>query len=194
MEDNVDGEIGNKQQSKLEALEAEVAANPASTKLLVKLGGAFLRSGATKKAERTFEQALEVDPNCIPALINLGGIYLNRWDFEKCVTMNQKVSTLDPSLLEAPYNEGLGYLYQKKTEEMIECFRRVIALDEKHAGGHYHLAVGLLALGQSEEAKKEVAIAMELGYKPEPAFLKALEKDRRKVEEEKKDTVKRQKK
>jgi len=34
----------------------------------------------------------------------------------------------------------------------------------------------LLALNDAEAAKKEVAIAMQLGYKPEPAFLKALEK------------------
>jgi hypothetical protein len=73
----------------------------------------------------------------------------------------------------------LGYLYQKKPEEMMECFRRVIALDEKHSGGHYHLAVGLLALGDPAGAKKEVAIAMQLGYKPEPALLKALEKGQR---------------
>lgn len=188
MEDNLDGETGNNKQSRIRELEAQVAAQPASAALLVKLGGAFLKAGATKKAERTFERALEVDPKCIPALINLGGIYLNRWDFEKCVEMNQKAAAINPHLLEAPYNEGLGYLYQKKTREMVECFRRVIELDEKHAGGHYHLAVGLLELNEDEEAKKEVAIAMNLGYKPEPAFLKALEKERRRKVEEKKDT------
>ena len=77
--------------------------------------------------------------------------------------------------MEAHYNQGLGYLYLNEPEQMVDCFRRVIALDETHGAGHYHLAVGLLAIGDREGAKKELSIAMELGYKPEPTFLKAFE-------------------
>ena len=75
-------------------------------------------------------------------------------------------------------SQGLGHLYKNEPEEMVACFRRVIELDENHGGGHYHLAVGLLAIGQRDEAKKELSIAMKLGYKPEPTFLRALDEER----------------
>ncbi len=172
----MDVESGTKKDNDITVLEEKAVANPNSAKLQAKLGAALLKKGATKRAEEAFNRAISIDPTCISALINLGGIYLNRWDFAGCVEMNRKALSVDSNLLEAHYNEGLGYLYQKKPKEMVECFRRVIALDEKHPGGHYHLAVGLLALDEQVEAKKEVAIAMQLGYKPEPAFLKALEK------------------
>jgi tetratricopeptide (TPR) repeat protein len=177
----LEGAIVNKKISRIKDLEEKIAQSPDSAALHAKLGGALIQAGRTKRAESALNRALKLDPNCIPALINLGGIYLSRWDFSKCVSINQRARAVDPNLLEAHYNEGLGYLYQKKPKEMVDCFKRVIALDETHSGGHYHLAVGLLALNEIEEAKKEVAIAMQLGYKPEPALLKALEKDHKKV-------------
>jgi tetratricopeptide (TPR) repeat protein len=163
---------------RLEKLERKVAENPNAPLAHVRLGMALLGVGSSKRAEAELKTALELDPECVPALVNLGGIYLNRWDFTACIEVNRRAAALCPDTLAAYYNQGLGHLYQNEPEQMVACFRRVIALDESHGGGHYHLAVGLLALGQREEAKKELSIAMKLGYKPEPTFLKALDKEK----------------
>ncbi len=163
---------------RLKRLEQKVAENPGAPLLRVRLGTALLGVGASKRAEVELKKALELDPGCVPALVNLGGIYLNRWDFAGCVEVNRRAQEIAEETLEAHYNEGLGHLYLNEPEQMVDCFRRVIALDETHGGGHYHLAVGLLALGDREEAKKELSNAMKLGYKPEPTFLKALDKEK----------------
>ncbi len=89
--------------------------------------------------------------------------------------MNRRAAAADPEVVEAHYNKGLGHLYLVQKEEMVACFKRVVELDDSHAGGHYYLAVGLLAQEKEAEARSELAIALELGYKPEPEFLKALE-------------------
>ena len=108
--------------------------------------------------------------------MNLGGLLLTRWDFEGCVEANSKAVECDPSLFEPQYNLGLGYLYLGKAKEMVPCFRRATEIEPEHAGGHYHLAVGLLALGEVEEARAHLGSAMELGWKPEPELVKAIEK------------------
>jgi hypothetical protein len=59
---------------------------------------------------------------------------------------------------------------------MVSCFQRVLELDPRNAGGRYYLAVGLHAVGQTDEARKQLAIAVELGFHPQPEFLRALER------------------
>lgn len=172
----MDPAAADKRLSHLATLEQKVADRPESAILRAKLGTALLRKGATKRAEAELKKALELDPECVPAMVNLGGIYLNRWDFQSCVEINRKAAECRPDTVEAHYNEGLGHLYLSQPLEMVDCFRRVIELDENHPSGHYHLAVGLLAMGENAEASKELSIAMKLGFKPEPAFLKALQK------------------
>jgi tetratricopeptide (TPR) repeat protein len=159
----------------LKRLEQKVAEKPSSPLTHVRLGTALLRVGATKRAEAELKTAINLDPKCVPALVNLGGIYLNRWDFAACVEVNRQAAASNPDALEAHYNQGLGHLYLNEPKQMVDCFNRVIELDENHAGGHYHLAVGLLALGQRERAVAELSVAVKLGYKAEPAFLKAFE-------------------
>ena len=176
MEISVTSSIEKNRFELIEKFEAKVAANPDSPTAHMKLGTALLSANKTKKAEEALCKAIELDPECVPALINMGGIFLGRWDFKNCVEMNRRAAKIQPEALAAHYNEGLGHLYLVEKEEMVACFRRVVALDENHAGGHYHLAVGLLALGKDEEAKQFVAKALQLGFKPEPAFLRALEK------------------
>ncbi len=143
----------------------------------MKLGTVLLQTGKSKQAEQELRKAVEIDPGCVPAWVNLGGILLARWDFKGCVEANREASKHKPDTLQAHYNEGLGHLYLVQKDEMVACFERVVELDPEHAGGHYHLAVGLLALGKKVEAKNMLTKAMQLGYKPEPEFLKALRKD-----------------
>jgi tetratricopeptide (TPR) repeat protein len=169
--------------SLVEKLKKKVDSNPESPVAHMKLGTALLQAGRTTKAVQELEKAISLDPKCVPALVNLGGVLLGRWDFAGCVEMNRRAAAAAPEVVEAHYNQGLGHLYLEQKEEMIACFKRVVDLDDSNAGGHYYLAVGFLALQKEKEARSELAIALGLGYKPEPEFLKALEgkadKDRR---------------
>jgi len=142
----------------------------------LQLGTALAKTGAIGEAEREFQRALELEPEMPEALVNLGGVFLARWDFKQCVEVNRRAAERRPTLLHAHYNQGLGHLYLGEAVEMVGCFQRVLELDPRSAGGRYFLAVGLHAVGQLEEARKHLAIAIELGFHPEPEFLRALEK------------------
>jgi tetratricopeptide (TPR) repeat protein len=159
----------------VEKYKKAVEENPDSATAHMKLGTALISRGKTKQAEQELLKATELDPKCIPAWINLGGILMARWDFPGCIDANLQALAVDPDLVEAHYNKGLGYLYLNKPAEMIVCFERVVEIDDSHAAGFYHLAVGLLAMGDQATARKTLAKALDLGYKPEPQFLKAFE-------------------
>ena len=157
-------------------LRAAVEQAPEDAKARLKLGTALLKRGQVNHAEVELRRSVELDPKLVAAWVNLGGLLLTRWNFEGCVEANKSAVECDPSLFEPQYNLGLGYLYLGKAAEMVPCFRRVTEIDPEHAGGHYHLAVGLLALGEAEEARTHLGTAMSLGWRPEPALVKALEK------------------
>ena len=157
-------------------LREAAARQPDSVSVQLQLGTALAKSGAVGEAERAFRRALELEPEMPEALVNLGGVHLARWDFRGCVEVNRRAAERRPELLHAHYNQGLGHLYLGEAVEMVSCFQRVVELDPRNPGGRYYLAVGLNAVGQVDEARKQLAIAIELGFHPQPEFLRALER------------------
>lgn len=153
-----------------------VEAAPDSAACHLNLGTALLQAGRLQQAEQALRKAIELEPSLARAHVNLGGILLSRWDFHGCIEANRAASACSPDMVEAHYNEGLGHLYLGEPDAVVACFRRVLELDPRHAGGHYYLAVGLLACGDVQGSREHVAIATELGFSPQPDFLKALEK------------------
>jgi Flp pilus assembly protein TadD len=161
---------------RLSRLRAAVAQRPDSARAHLNLGATLAELGAIGEAEQAFRRALELEPGMPEALVNLGGVHLARWDFKSCVEVNRQAAQARPDFLHAHYNQGLGHLYLGEAVEMHDCFRRVLELDPRHPGGRYFMAVALNAIGQVDEARKHLAIAIELGYHPEPEFLRALER------------------
>jgi tetratricopeptide (TPR) repeat protein len=161
---------------RLARLRSHVEEQPGSAKAHMQYGTALYWNGEMKHAEQELKRAIELDEEYAEAWVQLGGIYLACWDFDSCIDVNLKAAKINPELMEAYYNMGLGHLYLNQPDEMVACFRRVLEIAPEHAGGHYHLAVGLLALGESETAHAELANAVDLGYAPQPEFVKALDR------------------
>jgi tetratricopeptide (TPR) repeat protein len=131
-----------------------------------------------KEARSELERAVELDPGYVEAWVNLGGVLMSCWEFDGCVEANQQAADCDPSCMQAHYNQGLGHMYLGQAEEMEACYQKVLQLDPKNPGGHYHLAVARLALGKVPEAKGSLAVAVRLGWAPQPEFLRALEREK----------------
>ena len=106
----------------------------------------------------------------------LGGALLLKWDFKGALEANREALDRQDDLLLAHFNMGQAYLYLSDAEGLVRCCRRVIELDPEHAAGHYFLAVGLLATNKVTEARKALALSMELGHRPTPEFLRGLER------------------
>jgi tetratricopeptide (TPR) repeat protein len=140
------------------------------------LGLAYTALGRQQQAETAYREALELDPALSQAWINLGGVLLLKWDFKGALEANSQALRLDPNSLLAHYNAGQAHLYLGNPEGVVAANRRVIELDPHHAAGHYFLAVGLLAMNQSAPARAHLHESIRLGHKPEPSFLKAIER------------------
>lgn len=163
--------------SKLEDLRRAVAQNPGSAPARLRLGMALYRRGCLKPAQEELQRAVEIDDGYVEAWVNLGGVLMASLDFLGCVEANRKAAECDPSCVLAHYNRGLGHMYRGEAAQMEECFARVLQLDAQNPGGHYHLAVAKLALGKTDEARAALAVSIQLGWTPEPEFLKALERE-----------------
>ncbi len=160
----------------LARLRREVEKAPESARARANLGTGLAQLGLMVEAQKELEKAVELDASLWKAWVNLGGVYLSRWEFSKCVSANAAALAAKPDLFEAHYNKGLGHLYLGEADQVVACFERAVELNPRHGGAHYHLAVGLHAQGDSVRARDELMKALELGFSPQPEFIKAMER------------------
>ena len=153
-----------------------VEEKPQSAVAQYNLGLAYQKCGRFGLAEEAYERALEIDPGLTEAWVNLGGVRLHNWDFEGCLEASKMAVSQQEDLAVAHYNLGQAFLYMNDPENLVACNKRVIELERDNAGAHYYAAVGLLAVGDVTGAERHAGRAMELGHRPTPEFLRALEK------------------
>jgi tetratricopeptide (TPR) repeat protein len=169
----------NRPESRTERLERCLKAaeeKPDSAVAQYNLGLAYQKVGRFQKAEEVYKRTVELDPGLTKAWVNLGGVRLHNWDFEGCLAASQEAVRRQDDLLVAHYNLGQAYLYTNDADNMVRCNKKVLELEPDHAAAHYYTAVGLLALGELGAAERHNARAMELGHRPTPEFLRAMEK------------------
>jgi tetratricopeptide (TPR) repeat protein len=162
--------------ARIERCAQAVEERPGSPVAHYNLGLAYTTSGRMEAAESSYLKALELDGDMIEAWVNLGGVRLHRWDFEGCLEACKEAIQRDDQLLIAHYNLGQAYLYMGDPEGVVRSNEKVLELDRDHAAGHYYMAVGLLALSKVGAAQRHLGRAMELGHRPTPDFMKAMEK------------------
>lgn len=153
-----------------------VGDKPTSAAARYNLGLAYQKMGRFQAAEEAYKEALELDPMLGEAWINLGGVRLQQWDFEGCLEASLRAVELRSDLVLAHHNLGQAYLYTDNPDKLVMCAKKALKLDPEHPASHYFAAVGLLARGEAGAAERHLAKAIELGHRPTPDFLKAMEK------------------
>ena len=123
-------------------------------------------------AIKYFERALEKDPDYalawagIANTLSLMGEYTNisRRDlYEKQMTAVHKALEIDPQLAEAHISLGISLMLNDWNWAGAEReFKLGLQLDPKNATGHHWYAELLLFIGRTEEAFKEIDIAVDL--------------------------------
>jgi len=164
------------QRRRMERCLKDVEENPEKASAHFNLALAHTISGRVKQAEESYLKALELDPSMVQAWINLGGVRLMRWEFKGCLEATVEAARLDDSLPIVHYNMGQAYLYLNDPENLVRCNERVLELERDHAEAHYYAAVGYLAQDNLGAAERHFGRALELGHRPSPDFVKAMEK------------------
>lgn len=165
---------------RLERCRKNIEDNPDSAVAHYNMGLAYAAVGKLIGAEQSYQKACELAPDLVEAWVNLGGVRLLMWNFEGSLEATEKAVELRADLPLAHHNMGQAYLYLNKPEDLVRCNRRVLELDRDNAAAHYYLAVGLLATEDLGGAERHLGRAVDLGHRPTPELIKAMEAARRK--------------
>ena len=127
----------------------------------VQIGSVYEKLGDSKSAARSYQAALNVDPQYEEAHYNRGRL-LRRSNPQKALLHLHAAISIDPKYALA-YSELGGLLLQlKRYKEAEGVLREAISLDSYSFWNHLYLANLLWKLGRLEEAKDEYRMAERL--------------------------------
>jgi len=109
--------------SHADAASAPAAPNP---RKLFEAGEAALRAGGLDRAERDFEQVIQLDPGVAGAYANLGVIHMRRKQWTQALAMLRKAEKLAPATTGIRLNIGLVYFRQNQFAQAIAPFESVV--------------------------------------------------------------------
>lgn len=126
------------------------------------LGLSAWKSGDPATAEKSFEDALSIDPNHIKSLVNLSRVLIEQKRFDDALTKLTLAGEVDSNSTEVHRLLGRTYSAQGKVEEAEHAYRRAIELDNKDAWSMNNLGLMLVEQGRPNDALPLLAKAVEL--------------------------------
>jgi tetratricopeptide (TPR) repeat protein len=146
----------------VESFEKAMKVNPADPRAPMLRGVASARRGKHEEALRFYEQALSIDPASVEAyqsrgisLMKLNRLPLALEDFNKVLSLN-------PKFEEGYVKRGLVHGRLGAFKESIEDNTKAIALNPTNHLTYNNRAAGFTALGQREEAAKDLIASQQL--------------------------------
>jgi arylsulfatase A-like enzyme/Flp pilus assembly protein TadD len=120
---------------------------------LVALGNAYIMSGRTGDALKTFRHLLAVDPASALAHQNIGTAQLQARDFAAAEVSLRKAVEIDPKLSGAWTALGVALASSNRRADAIDAWKRAVALDGSDFNALFNLTVNLAHEGRREEAR-----------------------------------------
>lgn len=94
-----------------------------------KEGNRWLADGNLNEAEKSFRQAININPNQSEAYVNLGFVLSEQQHYEEAIKYLKKGLSISPNNLDATYLLGIIAQHQSKTQEAISYFYLAINID-----------------------------------------------------------------
>ena len=136
-----------------------LAADPHLLEAQELLARLALEDNDPKKADEEAHRALAMSPNAVQARAILATI---DW-------LNDKPETAwDPHAGEAYETAGAIFVLNRRYEEGIRFFRKAIELQPDLWSAHSQLGINLMRLGREDEARAQLEMCYENGYKDKP--------------------------
>ena len=105
----------------------QAAAGAAAT--WVAQGDQQWRAGQLAEAQKSFQEALAVEPRSVDIYLKLAGLQLSGNDFAACIPLYQKAISLDATNVRAWLGLGFSYLHTGKDSLSLAAFQEAIRLD-----------------------------------------------------------------
>lgn len=126
------------------------------------MANAFIRSGKTSEATKTYRQAIKVFPSADGLNLSLGNLLFSEGEYEEAVEQYQIAVRKNTAVGQNFYALGQGYLTLKRYDEAEAQFKRVIQMSPQDSGGYYALGQTYRMAGRYEEAQVQLEKALRL--------------------------------
>lgn len=144
---------------------AAVATKPPSAIAYNTLGVIYQRHGDLVMAERALRTALEREPESIVVMQNLGPLLAATGRPAEAAEMARRVKAVEPVPPFQYFDKGMVALKAGDYDAARKLFEREVKRAPYYDEFHFWLAVTLLRLGQSKEAREQLAQAIDTSTK-----------------------------
>ena len=116
------------------------------------LGLSAWKAGDLEKSEKSFNEALRLDPDHFKSLLHLSRILVDQKRYEDAVVRLTQAVELDPNSADAQRLLGRAFTGQGKIDDAVAAYRRTIELDKKDVWSMNDLGLLLIEKERYEEA------------------------------------------
>ncbi len=120
--------------------------------LLSLLGGALGAKGQNKRAIKSFEKAIEINPDIVLPWNGLGLLYSSNNQYDKALEVYLKAKELTPEDIDVWSSLGIAYRELNLIENAIEAFRKTTDLKPKDKQNWLNLGLSYSKSNKYEEA------------------------------------------
>ena len=124
------------------------------------LGAIYQRHGNLKESERVLAHVLDREPDNIQAMSNLIVVLNSLGRIEESQRWSGRLSKMDPDPPFGYFNRGLAAMRDGDVKAAKEAFAKEVARAPDYHEFNFWLAVAYLNLGEVEQARKHLTIAM----------------------------------
>jgi tetratricopeptide (TPR) repeat protein len=138
-----------------------VLRDPAFVSSYNTLGAIYERRGRPARAEKAFAYVLEREPRNTRAIANLVGALNAQGRATEANAWSRVAQELDPNPPFSYFKRGLAAMQAQDYKSARELFAKEIARAPDYHEFHYWLGAAYVGLGEYEQARKELTIAMD---------------------------------
>lgn len=124
------------------------------------LGAVYQRHGDLAQAERVLRFAVSREPENTQAIGNLARVLADAGKTEESARLAATLARLEPEPPFVYFNRGMAAMRAGDLHAAKKSFEREIARSPDYHEFHFWLAVVLVGLGETEDARKHLAIAV----------------------------------
>ena len=137
------------------------------------LGLSAWKAGDLEKSEKSFNEALRLDPDHFKSLLHLSRILVDQNRYDDAVVRLTHAGELEPNSADVQRLLGRAFTDQSKTDDAVAAYRRTIELDARDAWSMNNLGTLLMEKERYDEALPVLQKAVSL-RKSVPVFHNSL--------------------
>lgn len=138
--------------------------NPTSAKAYNNRGGAYLALGEHTKAVSDFDKALELEPEYASAYQNRANAHLDSGRHVEAVMDYTEAIERDPGFAKAYFGRGFAHFASEEYALAVSDYTQAVELNPELTRALYMRAISQAYLGQDEEARRDMLLAVELDH------------------------------